>query len=364
MEYHLPSNFNQYGVNMASPLVQNGGVGYQPTPPSFKYNGELPIQTMQPNLYDPYNNQQYYSQMGQYASQQLQQPVYNQYNGYTNYNNSLYNQNYIDQTKSQVYDEAYKSGQMTLSEYCYYNNGGIQFTGADGNQINLNQGNDWYSSATQLMQRQQEAQQQYQKEYNIQMENWKLLCSINNKFLGIEEEEAVDLEQKILYQQKWEAYRYEKAVEEYQQDCLVNFIKSLPNSTQKGYMSPIKEQLVNNWNKFYHQVNDKYPENYGLEEYFNQGILMNQMIDDMEDDAKRREKQLDRLYDKQQFRDYMHQLHPEYDPVTGTSIGARRLGIDDIEVSLPPHLAQQDYVQKRQKFLDTIFRDNRLNIQT
>ena len=32
MEYHTPSMFDANGVNMMSPIVQNGGVGNYPTP--------------------------------------------------------------------------------------------------------------------------------------------------------------------------------------------------------------------------------------------------------------------------------------------------------------------------------------------
>ena len=104
MEYHLPSQFDSNGVNIMSPIVQNGGVGY-PTPPGFKYYGDSPQQTIQQNFNNPYQQQysspysagmytsanpyEYYCQMGQQAAQQLnvantqfQQPVATY--GYTN----------------------------------------------------------------------------------------------------------------------------------------------------------------------------------------------------------------------------------------------------------------------------------------
>ena len=130
-------------------------------------------------------------------------------------------------------------------------------------------------------------------------------------------------------------------------------------------MSPVKESYVNHWNNYYHQRNDNYPESYGVDEFFNKGIFANQILDDMRDDMHRREKELNRLYDQQQFRQYMHQKHPDYDPNTGVSLkGARRLSVDDIEVQLPPNLSSKEYQDRRQRFFETIMRDNRMNLQT
>lgn len=204
--------------------------------------------------------------------------------------------------------------------------------------------------------------------YNEQMETWNMLRRLNNRFFGKEDDidqTNEEYQQKMLYYNKWQKYYYDRAVDEYNMDCLSSFIQSLPNSTQKGYMSPVKENIVTRWNNYYHQRNDKYPENYGIDEFFNKGIMVGMIIDDMEDDAKRKERQLNRLYDQKAFRQMLHEINPFYDPEGGYDRrGVRRLGVDDIEITLPPHLAQKEYVERRQKFMDTIFKDQRCNLQT
>ena len=352
MEYHTPSAFDVNGFNVMSPIVQNGGVGYNPTP-SFKYNGD--------------NNFQYYTGLGQFASQQMQyyqnpQSYTIGYVGsYNPYQYGYYNQEYTQQQRADIYREAYKNGQIPL------NNGQqLSFIGTNNHQYTYTGTDDWYSSATDYYRRQQEYQRQQQEFYNQQVEAWNICRRINNKFRGIDsDEDQNNLNEWIEYQQKWEAHRQQAAREEWENDCLVNFIRSLPNSTQKDYMSPVKESYVNHWNNYYHQRNDNYPESYGVDEFFNKGIFANQILDDMRDDMHRREKELNRLYDQQQFRQYMHQKHPDYDPNTGVSLkGARRLSVDDIEVQLPPNLSSKEYQDRRQRFFETIMRDNRMNLQT
>lgn len=376
MEYHTPSAFDANGFNIMSPIVQNGGVGYNPTP-SFKYNGGDPYQTQMQN-----QNYQYYSSLGQMASQQMQyyqnpqsystgyvgsyNPYYQQPTMY-GMGYGYYNQEYTQQQQADIYREAYANGQMPLSDYCSFNGGKqLSFLGVNGKTQTYGAADDWYSSATDYYRRQQEYQRQQQEYYNQQAEAWNLCRAINNRYNGIDPAEAQsNMNEWIEYQQRWEAHRQKEAKEEWENDCLANFIRSLPNSTQKGYVSPLKEMYVNHWNNYYHQRNDKYPESYGIDEFFNHGIFANQILDDMEDDMHRREKELNRLYNQQQFRQYMHQKHPDYDPATGVSLkGARRLGIDDIEVKLPPNLSSQEYQMRRQKFFDSIMKDNRSNLHT
>lgn len=391
MEYHLPSQFDSNGVNIMSPIVQNGGVGY-PTPPGFKYNGDSPQQTMQQNFNNPYQQQygspystgmytsanpyEYYCQMGQQAAQQLnaantqfQQLVFNY--GYINPYYPGYG--YYQQPATINYHDMYNNGQMGLSDYLYYDNGGLSYTFTDttGHEVTIGARSateEWYGAATSAFQRQQEYQKNYMNMYNEQMETWNMLRRLNNRFFGKEDDidkTNEEYQQKMLYYNKWQKYYYDRAVDEYNMDCLSSFIQSLPNSTQKGYMSPVKENIVTRWNNYYHQRNDKYPENYGIDEFFNKGIMVGMIIDDMEDDAKRKERQLNRLYDQKAFRQMLHEINPFYDPEGGYDRrGVRRLGVDDIEITLPPHLAQKEYVERRQKFMDTIFKDQRCNLQT
>ena len=378
MEFHTPSMFDENGFNVMSPIVQNGGVGYVPTP-SFKYNGGDAYEAQMQN-----QNYQYYTNLGQIASAQMQyyqnpqsymntgyvnsyNPYYpNQWNnGYAYYNNQNY---YSPQQKAAMYNEAYRNGQMSLTDYCTFNNGQqLSFVGIDGRTYTTGGGvDDWYGSATTRFRQQQEYQRWQQEQYEEQMVAWNICKACNDRYFGRDPEESQQQRNEwIEYQQKWEAHRIQAAREEYENDCIVEYIRSLPNSTQKDYVSPLKQDMMAAWDKYYHHRNDKYPETYGLDEFFNGGILANQILDLMEDDMHKRERELNRLYDQQQFRNYMHSKHPDYDPVTGVSIkGARRLGVDDIEVKLPPNLSSIEYQERRQKFFDTIMKDNRWNLQT
>ena len=375
MEYHLPSAFDANGFNVMSPIVQGGGVGYYPTP-SFKYNGDDTYTTQMQNQ----NNFQYYSSLGQMASQQLQyyqqpfQPIPQQgyvgsYNPYYQQQYGYYNDpQYNAQQQAAVYRDAYNSGNMPLSDYCSFNNGQqLSFVAASNNRTYNSGLDDWYGSATSYYVRQQEEQKRQQEFYQEQQTAWDICRSVYNRYNGIDETDEYHQNQKewIEYQQRWEAHRQKEAMDEWQNDCIVNFIRSLPNSSMPGYVSPLKQMYVDHWNNYYHQRNDKYPERYGVDEFFNHGIFASQILDDMEDDMHRREKQVNRLYDQQQFRNYMHQKHQDYDPITGVSIkGARRLGVDDIEVSLPPNLSSREYQERRRRFFDSIMKDNRMNYHT
>lgn len=356
MEFHTPSAFDANGFNMISPIVQNGGVGYVPTP-SFKYNGE--------------DQFQYYSGIGKLASQQMQYYQNPNSIGYVGSYNPYYNNQFgydnTPQQQASLYRDAYVNGTLPLSDFCGFNNGQtFSFIGVNGTTYNYMGADDWYNSATEYNRRQQEQQQRQRELYDQQMNAWNICRRVINRCNGIDPDEAQsNFDSWIRYQQRWEAHRQKEAKEEWENDCLVNFVRSLPNSTQKGYMSPLKAQYVKHWNDYYNKRNGKYPEKYNIDDFFNKGIFANQILDDMEDDMHRREKELNRLYDQQQFRNYMHSKHPDYDPVTGVSMkGAKRLSIDDIEVKLPPNLSSQDYMEKRARFFDSIMRDNRINLQT
>lgn len=384
MEYHFPSQFDENGFNIQSPVVQsmfNGGVGYTAPPTNtFKYNGESPTQTYYNNQYanPQYGNQQnmdYYTNLGAYANQQmaLQQQAVNANNGYYYNQNPYYmnqpavNDPYNDQ-RLDAYRDAYNTGAISLTDYCYYANAGIKpsFTGLNGKTQSIyNTAQDsWYGAASFSMQAQMEQQKRMQEEYEEQIMAWNLCAKVCNAGLGKTEEEAPDIRKQIEIQQKWQKYYADRAREDYEQDCFSAYMKSLPNSMQPGYVSPLKAHIINNWNRYWHIRNDKYPENYGLEEFFNKGIMESMIIDDLDIEAQAKARHLDRLYDRQEFRNTMHQLHPNYDPTTGISIGgAGRLGIDDIEITVPQHLRDNDYAKRREKFMNSILANNTINCQ-
>lgn len=372
MEYHMPSQFNQNGFNVMNPGVQMmGGVGYNPTPQSFTYNGENPYLTYLQNQnynYDDYcklgNDASSFLQQAQQTAMNVQQPQQQYYyNPIYGYNQQPY---YSEQDVSQAYNQMYDNNQMSITDYCYYNNGGINTT--SGNRfIQQDISDDWYGYAMRDAQRRQLQQEEYQKEYNNQMYAWSVCTKLSNNYYD-RENDSQDIEKKAAYFNKLNQYKQACAQDEYQMDCFAAFVKSLPNSTQPGYVSPLKENIVTHWNNYYHERNDKYPEHYTIDDYFNKGIMGCMMIDLYAHDAKLKEKEMraKSLFSREAFKNYMHELVPSYDPKTetglifNTTIGG---GIQDIEIRLPEHLAREEYAARKQRFMDTIFADNRSNLK-
>lgn len=343
----IQQNYYAGGNNgMVNPYAA-GGVGYQPTPPSFKYNGIMP-----PPI-PPQTG--YYTSLGQYATAQLNnnpQPYY--YNNGYGYN---YQQSY-DQVKAKTFDEAYANGQMPLSQYTYYNNGG--FHNYRGNNYQYGRSDDWFANAANYSMMQQERQRQYLEEQRVQMECWKILFRVHERYQGIynSETEQTRFEQKVLFDQAMQAYLYQVQQEEMQQGHLEDIMNKATKSTDKGYVSPVKMALITNWNNYYHLRNDNYPKEYGVDEFFNQGIMTNQIIDHMVDDANRKERELFSQYNKQEFRQAMHQMYPHYDPLSGRTIESGRLSLDDMEVQLPPQISEDEYFKRKQSFINSIMNNH------
>lgn len=343
-------SFQPQYMNNMSPYNQNGGVGYAPTPPTFRYNGYMP---------QPQQNYNYYSSLGQYALNQVNANPY-AYNSYTGYNQPYYFD--YNQQRGPVFEEAYKNGAMPLSQYLSFNNDVMSknYVGNDGRYATFGQ-DDWYANAVNISRRQQEMQRQYMEQMQVQMDNWNMMCSLNDRFNGVEADETGQtiFEQKVLYDQAMQAYLYQVQQIDQAQDNFTNFTKTLHKSTDKKYVTPLKMELITNWNNYYHARNDRYPKEYGVDEFFNQGILTNQIFDDMILDAKVRERELFYQYSKQDFRQSIHQMYPHYDPISGTS--SVRLSIDDMEVSLPPQISQSEYYRRKEQFMRSIMGNKNFN---
>jgi hypothetical protein len=347
MQLALPILSQTMSINDHSPTFQgNMGVGVTaPAPNSFGYG--------QPPAYG------YYSQLGQQAqgfmNQIQQQGQVAPYNPY---------QQQEQQDMTQVYNEAYKAGKMSLSEYCTYNNGGIS-TNQQPNYNTYPGYDDWYRMPSWFA-NQQEQQRKMQEEYENQQTQWRILRNVSNRQSGIKEMSAQDYQDQLQYEQKLAAYRYQCELEDAQNDRLVSFVKSMPCSTQKGYISPFKEMVVTQWNKTYKERHAVTGDDYDIYQFFNEGIADQFILANMQHESDERGKDLARLYNDAQCRMYLHQQNPSYDAYSG--IGAIpkgwKINANDIEVELPPELKQSEYVKRRDKFFNAIFANNKLNLQT
>ena len=379
MEYIFPSMFNEQGVNIASPIIQSGGMGTNPMPHSFKYNGGSPQEAFQYNNYA--NNQyNYYQQLGQQSSQQLMQaqqianPYYQQqpqyynngyvqnYNPYNPYASTYYQQQQPQTDYLQLYQAAYNSGQIGLSSFCYGTNGHLSYIDTEGHSVDINQTNpydEWYGGAIYQVQKEQLQQQQQLQKMQEQRDAWLIVKGVFDRYNGIDDEQIQrnreEEVKKELYYQKWQKYVYETNQLDYQNDCIVNFVSSCPNSLQKGYMNPTKQAYVNRWNNCYNQKVEKYGEHYTLNDFLNNGIATEIMFDILDDESREREKQRIFSIDRNAMLAEIQKSNP------GVNIGipqqamANRLNIDDMEIHVPPSLNSQEYIQRRNAFMNSIF---------
>lgn len=274
----------------------------------------------------------------------------------------------IKERNAPIYNQLYNNGVMNLSDYCSMNNGGISFTGVDGKTVRVGYDNGWYAGYDRIQQ-QKALYEQQQKLYNDNLQSWQICMNVNKKYLrdeGLEDEAAkIDLETSQQYQEyQQKIYKYHTDIINYDRwyDEMCAYVNTWQRSDKPGYVSPLVEKYIYNWNKLYDRRTKNYPEHYGVDEYFNKGIMTSQIIDDMAHDAELRERRVDLLFDQNKCRELFGQMFPSYDPVTGTSCAPISMNVSDIEITLPENLKRERYLQRRQAFENTIFKDNTANI--
>ena len=409
-------NPQMYGYNMQQ-NQQAPPPGFTPMQtPQYGYTNQNSYQSVNPYesmLQQQYLGQQYqqgysYNPYQQYTQQQSQQ----YYNGYQQQYSSPYDQRIVEEGRkaqdmlkqamnlnnpadtsqgmikydyygrpvgeytyaeikernAPIYNQLYNNGLISLSDYCSLNNGGISFIGLDGKRVNIGSSDNWYVGYDRIQQ-QKAIQAEYQKAYEENMKNWEICLNINKRFLRdegyTEEAERIDKQQSEEYRkymQDLQNYHHQILAFDYMYDQQCMIFNSLQRSDSKSYVSPFVEKYVSDWNKLYERRTKPYPEHYGVDEFFNQGIMECQIIDDMAHDMELREKRVDLLFDHAKCRELFAKLFPTYDPVTGTSCAPVSMNVSDIEITLPEHLKRERYEKRRQRFIDTIYQDNRANI--
>lgn len=347
MEFRTNSQFASNGINMSSPIV--GGVGYNPTPPNFSYNGDG---------------------VGKYTNNPdpCQPPVgfMNPPGGYVTSYNPYMNYGYTQQQQAgPIFDSS-----LPLSNQFYYQLGYAPSTDINGNPVNQNQyNNNYYASAWQMYNQRREEELNYQKHYQEQQDIWKQLTILNRRNLGFDDGEEV-FQANEDYKQAYYARQYEN----YNLDreyAAIYYISQFPISTMPGYVNPDKQAYIEAWNKTFDEKSAMVPEGTTLYDFFNGGVANELWIDSLKEDAKERAKDMSSLYSRDYFRQQLNKSNPLYDPITGTTggkltlnnmSGSRGLNIDDMEITLPPHIANDEYAKKREKFMNTILSNTRSNL--
>ena len=340
MEFRTPTQFDPNGINTQS--VSIGGVGYNPTPLTFSYNG---------------------NGVGYYTSGSQPQSFVGSYNpgGYVTQPNNPYmgyNYNYTGQG-APIFDD-----RVRMADQFYYQLGyKPTVTGADGKpfQIGGPSYGNYYSSAWDMYNQRKQYEQEWLENQNQQREIRRRLTIMNRNFFGLDDGEEYFKQQEEIYQQQ-AAMQYQMQQMAQQYNYLV-YISTLPNSLDPQYSNPARNEYISRWNKIYENRTSKYPENYTLYDFFNGGIASEMYMDAKIDEAIDRLKDMTRLYDQNGLRQQLAQSNPNYDPLTGIASGALnlnntggpRLNIDDMEITLPPHLSNSEYQKKRERFMATIF---------
>lgn len=325
---------NMYPTNI-------GGADYS-APPTFKYNGDI-SSIQQPSVlynYD-YNTQSY-------IPSQNQNTLYN----YDQYYNP-YNQE-VTQSYGPIFDTRAK-----LSEQYYYQAGyNPTIIDANGNAVSLrpNNSNDWYYNYYDMYNRQQEQQKQMQEHQKEQLSIMKRLQKVVNVSLGIEN----DIDNTVDHEKIAEEWQKQQQIMQENTDIMnKQYLFEMINQSQNNSLNPEYRSFdymnyTSRWNSLYEKQQNKYPKNYTLYEFFNQGIAENMYMDMKIDQANEKARQLCNLYNQDNFRRELARLHPSYDPYDNNVISPERLTIDDMEVTLPPSLSGKEYQQRRERFFSSI----------
>lgn len=203
-----------------------------------------------------------------------------------------------------------------------------------------------------------EQQRIIQEQQEQQRKTYEMLCELNCRWFGIDTGSAD--QNKVKFNEEMER-RYRKQLEYQNEQNLCNYINYLASMAPapETYESPARRRYIDEWNRKYDEFNSKFPENYTLYEFFNEGIAENMYMECKIEQAKIMDRQLCQLYNQSAFRQQMASLHPGYTPKSAIStytVGNPRmpLTIDDMEIRLPDSIKNNEDFKRREKFINSI----------
>ena len=332
--YNQPMNMNTQFMNspgiQQEPITASDGqevVGY-PIPSGLS-SASMPQQFQYQNDW----RYQYYGTNQSY------------YNSYGSYYGNWYNQNPLKHTEPGFYNP-YNSEELINN---FNQNKPFNIPSQTIYDTNYQ-----YFSVAQQQRAIQEANQNHMKTYEM-------LCDLVYRNNGYSKEE---IQQKRDEQLQEQNRKYQHWCEYNREAQVCMFIQQLaaqaPDPTT--YEAPARRRYIEEWNK----KHDEWVEKFGnptLQEFFNEGVAENMTMQYIIDDAVRRSKQLNRLYDRQAFRNYLASQHPGYNPQTGLSQYAGQsqvkipLTIDDMEIRLPDHIKNTDEFKRKERFINEVMKN-------
>lgn len=341
--YYGQQMYNQYGYGTETPNIGNiqnatviGNKAYNDdTIPSGIANSPSMAKQFEyykdPN-YQNYGNNNSYYQSYSTANQSVFSNFGNRYNPYAYYNEGYYNP-YLSKPLME---------NMAKDYYSRNPNAQSPFTTGYSAQ------NGFFRAA----EMQREAQIQYENQYATH----RILCDLNSRWFNMDPEETVEARQKhyeeVEKRQK-EFIEYQNEVKQY---CFLNSFFEKFN-TQEPYEAPSRRRYIEHWNNLYTERTSRYPENYTMYQFFNEGIAENMYMDTIIDLAKMRDRELNQLYDRNAFRQSMSFIHPGFNPNKDpASYASARLPLtlDDMEITLPESLKNTEEFKRKEKFISSI----------
>lgn len=270
----------------------------------------------------------------------------------------------------------YNEGKITLAEYTSCANGGMEHITDSGyhayadsgyyyNQAAAQQNNmnpfGWggYYGNRQMMMQQYEEQQ---KHIQNQMENAALAQRVADRFNGITEQDRINAQKEYAEQYNKQAkLQRDLAVRQYNDamyDNMINafrqHVESGKRSDQKGYISPLKQAVLDHVDKTYDQRHKHVSENMSFEEFMIGGGYADIYFADMKYKNRKEMEKVTNIYDDFVCRTAIHESALFYDPRTGMSQKGLRLNNNEIELSMPPEMMAQKYGERRQRFFTRI----------
>lgn len=267
-----------------------------------------------------------------------------------------------DESDQHYYDtvqQLYKEGKISFARYATVANAGIEHVNENGyHAYDPNQqvykafgfggmGAGYYQTSA-YYEEQQKIQQNQANAYNM-------IQKISDRFCGITEQEAVQID-KVAEQNAINDY-YRMALQqttEAQQNAFTALVKSGKQSDEKGYVSLDKEKYMNSYGKTYEERHKNVDANMSFKDFMCNGGYADMYFDDVKWQNKQKMKSLVRVYDDLFCRNGINQFAQFYDVFNATSAKGVSIKDGELHIELPPEIAARHYSDRRQIFFNRI----------